>query len=159
MDARKVNCGSETGEPVEAPAAGWFELHRALEAGIPHAAQIMTALDVLGFSYPRPPAFCAQEVDVSSYRVIHRAWREGVLVRMLTVMDAWRTAGGRLPDTARRAEPQQALCEFLEANRRVDPQALRFRLTQESFSTIVPTEQAATVEAIRQRIERVWASR
>ena len=140
-------------------AAGWVELHEALHAGLPHAAEIVGALDLCGYTYPRFPTFSVDSSEVTGYRLIHRAWRGGLLLRFLTALGAWRTPGSKLPPAAQRIELQQALCEFLETHRRIDPQALRSRLAEESLSTLIPTGEVPRVDTIRRRIDAIWNSR
>jgi hypothetical protein len=158
MGARKLACNHRVAEHPEVRAAGWHELHAALQSGVPHAMEIVVALDAHGFSYPWSPAYCAEMAELRCYRVVHKAWREGLLARFLTVLGAWRMPESQLSEMARLPELQLALCDFLQAHREINPQALRFCLGEQSLLEMIPEREAATVENIRRRIEAAWSS-
>ncbi|HEY1785499.1 MAG TPA: hypothetical protein VGG30_08120 [Pirellulales bacterium] len=159
MGSRKSSSDRRATEHAEARAAGWPELHVALQAGIPHAVDIVATLDAHGFSYPWSPAFSSEHAELPCYRVVHQAWREGLLSELLRVLAAWRTVDNQLPRGARRPELQQALCEFLAVNPEINSQTLRICLSGHSLSELMPEVEASTVESIRTRIEVAWNAR
>lgn len=140
-----------------ASAAGWRELHRALMGGVPYAADIAALLDSSGFGFPAAPAFSAQGAELRCYRVIHRAWRAGVLSELLRLLQFWRGPAGRLSEAARRGEFQQALLGFVCEHRSAGFAALKDCLSQPPPWRVAAVACANSSEAALQRLNALWS--
>jgi hypothetical protein len=137
-------------------AAGWTALHQALQAGIPYAAQILAILDRYSFQFPWAPTFCCQDTELPSYRLVHRAWREGRLSALLYLLQAWREPGGKLPADCCRSDFQHALFDFLQIHHRQGLESLRSCLSQQPLPQMPLEPPAAFVEVVRHHFESVW---
>ena len=115
-------------------------------------------LDSLGFRFPAAPTFDALDADVRCYRVVHRAWREGLLSELLRLLGTWRRPDGSLREAARRGEFQQALLDFLRDNRRDGLAALAECLGRQPSWQTAPEGDAASVETVRQRLDALCSN-
>ncbi|HVX09853.1 MAG TPA: hypothetical protein VHC22_01505 [Pirellulales bacterium] len=152
MDARQRAMGAMA---TDAATAGWRELHLALMAGLPYATEIVMLLDARGVTFPTAPSFDARHTDLRCYRVVHRAWRAGILPDLLGLLQAWRLSGDSLGEEARRPEFQQALFEFL-CEHRTGLRGLVERLSREPLWRTMPTRETASVEAVRRHLDIIW---
>ena len=144
-------------KPFSRFGRAWRELHAALMAGIPHAADILSALDAHGLRYPTAPLFDNANADVECYRVIHRAWREGLLREFLDLLCLWRRSEGSLCDAARRMEFQTALVGFLLEHRCAGLQAILSCFAQPAAWRAVCEFGFGSVAELRHHLDLLWA--
>lgn len=139
-------------------SAGWRELHLALMAGVPHGAEIVMALDASGLRFPAPPSFDGREADLRCYRLVHRAWREGLLFEFLRLLQVWGVDGGSVCPAARGAEFQTALFEFLRENRRAGLPALAEFLNHERQWLAAREGETVSAAIAKRRLDALWAA-
>jgi hypothetical protein len=124
--------------------------------GIPRAAEIGTALDAHGLTYPTAPLFDDAAADVRCYGVVHRAWRIGLLHEFLEVLCLWRDTAGSLWSSARGKEFQTALLEFVLEHRRAGLPAILACFEGANVARTLCESGAVCVADLRRRLDAVW---